>query len=244
MGWTVKQEKSLTYFFKQGWNYASLAKLFGRTEEAIKARLGKLGLIVYSYKPEKESKLSLNADETASSHISAPLKEQIIKISIDVRKLKSVFDTQVSSYKYFWFIAIISLAKERKELSLTYQRLVIRMAALAWPLVLDSEINFGERDMLSKYLYDVQRKTRTIKAASSRIVETSISQYYNTRGIKEILSPLLKNVPYRFLSPWVKFTTFEEVINKSKQDAFDGPYALYPDRIVLNPQWWEYIELH
>lgn len=244
MGWTAKQEKSLTYFFKQGKKYETLAKLFGRTEEDIKARLEKLGLIKYSYKPEKELNLSPYADETASSPISALLKEQTIKKAIDVRKIKSVFDTQVSSYNYFWFIAIISLAKERKELSLAYEKLLIRMAVLAWPIVLESEIDLGEKDMLSKYLYDVQRKTRTIKAASRRIIETSLSQYYNTMGIKDILSPLLKNVPYRFLSPWVKFTTFEEVINKSKQDGFDGPYALYPDRIVLNPQWWEYIENH
>lgn len=43
--WTAKQEKSLTYFFNQGKNYETLAKLFGRTEEDIKARLGKLGRI-------------------------------------------------------------------------------------------------------------------------------------------------------------------------------------------------------
>lgn len=43
--WTAKQEKSLTYFFNQGKNYETLAKLFGRSEMDVRLCLIKLGLI-------------------------------------------------------------------------------------------------------------------------------------------------------------------------------------------------------
>ena len=118
------------------------------------------------------------------------------------------------------------------------------MAALAWSIVLEDEISFGNTDMLSKYLKEIQRKTYIIKVASSRIVESSLSRYYDTMGIKQILSPLLKNVPYRFLSPWLTFTNNEDIREQSKKDSFDGLYALYPDRIVLKDEWMDYIEKH
>ena len=43
--WTENEEKSLIYFFNSGRDNATLAKLFGRSESAVKLRLSKLGLI-------------------------------------------------------------------------------------------------------------------------------------------------------------------------------------------------------
>ena len=55
---------------------------------------------------------------------------------------------------------------------------------------------------------------------------------------------MLKNVPYRFLSPWVKYTTDQEVIAASNEKNFTGMYALLDDRILLNEDWWDYIQDH
>lgn len=52
--WTENEEKTLTYFFKQGSDVATIAKLLRRTEVAIKSRLGKLGLINYTYGQDEE----------------------------------------------------------------------------------------------------------------------------------------------------------------------------------------------
>ena len=43
--WTGNEEKSLTYFFNSGRDIASLAKLFGRSESAVRLHLAKLRLI-------------------------------------------------------------------------------------------------------------------------------------------------------------------------------------------------------
>ena len=43
--------------------------------------------------------------------------------------------------------------------------------------------------------------------ATSNVVENHIKMHYDSKGVDKLLSPLLKNVPYRFLSPWVKYTT-------------------------------------
>ena len=157
-------------------------------------------------------------------------------------KLKTVFDNKVTSYKYFWFLSIISLAKEKNLLSLSYKSIVIRMAAMAWPMVFNYTIKLGKYDMMSKYLSEVLRNTSLDKTSSSQFVEKYLSNHYLPYGIKDILSPLLKNVPYRFLSPWIKYTSDEDVIGRSNRFDFSGPYSLTKNGIVLKEDWWDYIQ--
>jgi len=162
----------------------------------------------------------------------------------DFSTIKTIFDKKASSYKYFWFLAIISLAKEHDVLALTYKGIVTRMAAMAWPLVFEDEINLGKTDLMESYLTSVQKNTKLIPAATSNVVENYIKMHYESQGINRLLAPLLKNVPYRFLSPWVKYTTDAEVIAESNRRDFTGMYALSDNCIILNEDWWDYIQEH
>ena len=164
--------------------------------------------------------------------------------SIDTKKLEVIFDNKSTSYKYFWFMAIISLAKENQSLSITYKDILIRMAALAWPIVLRHKMNLGKQDMFFRYLSEIASRTSLDSRSTGRYVEYYLGVHYVNAEINRTLSPLLNNVPYRFLSPWVKFTTNKEVSERSKSVAFDGLYALYSDGIVLNSKWWHYINIH
>lgn len=163
---------------------------------------------------------------------------------IDFSTIETIFDKKATSYKYFWFLAIISLAKEHDVLAVTYKGIVTRMAAMAWPLVFEDEISLGKSDMMASYLLSVQKAARLIPAASSNVVENYIKMHYESQGIDRLLAPLLKNVPYRFLSPWVKYTTDQEVTAASNKRDFTGMYALSDNCIVLNEDWWGYIQEH
>ncbi len=164
--------------------------------------------------------------------------------SIDFKSLNKVFEKKASSYKYFWFMAIVSLAKENEQLCISFDDITIRMASMAWPIVFDNDIDLGKSDLMKKYLEDITKKTKLISAASSNVVETYLKQHYSSQGIDKILAPLMKNVPYRFLSPWVKYTTDNEVIEKSCSKNFNGLYAIQSNHIILDEEWWEYIETH
>lgn len=161
---------------------------------------------------------------------------------IDYSKIGEIFEKKASSYKYFWFLSIISLANERNQLKVTYKDIVIRMAAMAWPMIFEDEINLGKRDMISQYLSAVEKATKLIPAATSKVVENYLTQHYQSQGIDRILSPLLKNVPYRFLSPWVRYTSDDDVIMESNRRVFSGLYALNKEGILLNETWWNYIQ--
>lgn len=166
----------------------------------------------------------------------------VIKKEIDYKTLESVFDKKATSYKYFWFVSLISLAKESGKLVVPYKDIVIRMAALAWPIIFEYDIALNKIDMLPKYLEEITRKTKLIKSASSSVVNNYLTQHYNSQGIDKILTPLLKNVPYRFLSPWIPFTTNEEVVEKSQSSNYPCLYSLHENVVVLDEDWWEYID--
>jgi hypothetical protein len=139
-------------------------------------------------------------------------------------------------------MAIISLAKDKNSLTISYRDIVIRMATLAWPIVFEDEIDLGKSDMIAKYLNDILERSALIKNISNKVVEAYLSVYYDSDGIGKILEPLLKNVPYRFLSPWIRYTTDKEVVEKSNSADYACLYALQDNVIVLNEEWWDYIK--
>ena len=47
--WTSNEEELITLYYKQGYDFDSIANAMGRTEVSIKSRLASLGLIEYSY---------------------------------------------------------------------------------------------------------------------------------------------------------------------------------------------------
>lgn len=160
---------------------------------------------------------------------------------IDFKLLDKVFEKKASSYKYLWMIAILSLAKEKNSLSISYRDMTIRMASFAWPLIFEDDLDFGSSDRMKAYLIDVQKRTTLIPAATQNVVERYLNQHFESQGLDKILSPLLKNVPYRFLSPWIKFTTVEEVVDISNSKFYTGPYALHEEGILFDEDWWDYI---
>ena len=101
--------------------------------------------------------------------------------------------------------------------------------------------DFGKTDKIGDYLGKIIKNTQLIPSATSNVVNNHLQQCYESKKIGKILNPLLNNVPYRFLSPWVKFTTNEDVVEKSKKKDFTRPYALFDNYLILDEDWWDYI---
>ena len=151
-------------------------------------------LIIEKQKIEK-SKSEKSKVETQKTDI--PVKEPPViaakeeeRMPIDEKILRTVFDKKATSYKYFWMMAIISLAKENNHLSISFNDILIRWAAMAWPIVFEYEIDLGNGDMIRKYLEEVSKKTKLIKVASSRVVENHLKQHFTSLGVDKLLAPL------------------------------------------------------
>ena len=185
------------------------------------------------YKPRVEQIFKDNKDDLKTeSNIAEPF---------DYKSLKHIFDKKVTTYKYFWFLSIISLINEKHELTLSFDALVIRMASIAWPLVFVDNLDFGSQDMMRSYLSEIKKKTTLLSNASPKIVEAYLRNNYDKKYIHKNLAPLLKNVPYRFLSPWIKYVSDDDVIAKSNTNSYNGLYALRDKNIIMDEDWFEYI---
>ena len=167
--------------------------------------------------------------------------ETPIVAPLDADKLWHVFDSKASSYKFFWFLSILQLFKESKSSSIEYKTIVARMIANAWRYLFVYKATFPSSDQIPKYIDIIIPMYRLRISSSKDEVEGQILYYYNSAHLNRLLSPLLKNVPYRFLSPWIPFTSNEEVVAKSNEKDAKCLYALHDDHIEINPIWHDYL---
>lgn len=198
----------------------------------------------YVEEEKTEGSETINDSEVEMIHISKPHINVNEKKPIDTHKLKNIFANTKTSYKYLWFMSIISLAKEKGELKIYYKDILAKMAAIAWPMIFVDNVQLGNNDMISNYLNEIHRTTTLTFNSPSSAVNNYIIQNYTTHRIEQILSPILRNVPYRFLSPWIKYTTDNEVIEKSKEVNSNALYSLHDKYIIVNSEWWEFISSH
>lgn len=158
----------------------------------------------------------------------------------DFEKIKHAFDKKASSYKYFWFMSLLDIYKETQNEHILFKQILLKMVAKAWKYVFLLHGKFSRTDQLPKYLIELQTLTDLPNDAKESEVENELYKKYDSLGLESKLSPLLKNVPYRFLSPWIPYTNTSEVIKKSWREVARCPYALYhdlEDHLVISKLW-------
>ena len=65
--WTDEEEAQIKKYFLQGMNFQTIAEIVGRTEVAVMSRLGKMGLIDYTFGQKEEPKpLEVKREESTS----------------------------------------------------------------------------------------------------------------------------------------------------------------------------------
>ena len=168
-------------------------------------------------------------------------KEPISLKDIDIDKLRHAFDKKATSYKYFWFLAIIKIYHEIRKETILFKDILIEMASIAWRYVFVVECQFPSKDQLPVYLKAIQTGTYLARSAKENTVEETIRETFYEWKWNKLLMPLLNNVPYRFLSPWIPFTNNEEVIAKSNKTDSRCPYSIAKDHITINPLWIDYL---
>lgn len=161
--------------------------------------------------------------------------------AFDSSKLKSVFDSKVTTYKYFWYLGFLSILKEKQTKSIPIVDIEIMMIAKAWRYLYEAELDFGPSDQMKKIADDIRKKTYLIQNASESVVFNQL--HYHIDSLKGILAPLSKNVPFRFISPWIKYSSDQEVMEASHTQSA-APYALYKDRIEFDDNRLQYFTEH
>lgn len=162
----------------------------------------------------------------------------------DIDKMWHAFDKKATSYKYFWFLSIVQLYMEQLQTSISFRDITIRMMSNAWQYVYKEKGVFGKLDQIPKYVGEIKEFYRLSESLHKSRIEDRIKYYYEKDHLNRLLAPLLNNVPYRFLSPWIPFTSNEDVIAKSNAKDSKCPYSINDDSIVINPIWNDYLMEH
>lgn len=163
-------------------------------------------------------------------------------------RLGRIFRSTSATYKFFWFISLMQIHAKRKDLKVSVWDLVIRMVANAWYPIHYFRLSFGKSDSLYDIVKALQRLTGIPIDANNDVVIAGLTSRLNDKQIKEILNTLTLNVPYRFLSPWIKYLSDEDVIARSQRYENGCLYSLYKGNgdfyLLLNPIWDAYLHTH
>ena len=153
--------------------------------------------------------------------------------------LAGIFNSTSATYKYYWFVAMLDiLVKERKS-RMSFWEIIAGMVSESWFPIHYFKLSFGKSDSLFEKSMEIQ-KVFQISIESDK-EKTKRYLLENLNDTKKYLKVFSLNVPYRFLSPWIRYTCDEDVVKKSQNFENQCLYAIYGDEIVINEIWIDYL---
>lgn len=161
-------------------------------------------------------------------------------LKVSVSKLSSCFRNTSATYKFYWLLAIIESIEAGKEV-IPKNELFARMIANAWYTVNYFHISFGKQDKLQQAIEKLKEIEALDVDASSVIVFQKLIQSTNKKTIAE-LSHFDRNVPFKFLSPWLGSHNEKIMYERSQEKHFCHPYSLNKESIKIQHYWLNYFK--
>lgn len=129
---------------------------------------------------------------------------QILQSQIlTTRYLNRVFDNTVATYKYYWFLGILDLYVKQGKKRINVWELMITMVANAWYPVNYFRLSFGKSESLYDAILTLQRENNIPINLGIRELTCLLQELIQQVDIRKQLNFLQKNVPFRFLRPWI-----------------------------------------
>lgn len=165
---------------------------------------------------------------------------------LDVSKLAAVFNNTSATYKYYWLLSIIEACEEGGT-EILKRELFARMISNAWYTVNYFHVSFGTQDLIQNAIRTIaETESIPVNTRKELLVKTLLDSQNNTTH--SLLKHFDKNVPHWFLTPWIVRDRGEndsayrnKIYDQSRDFANQALYALYPDRVEINPAWTLYL---
>ena len=168
--------------------------------------------------------------------------------TLTTKALGNIFKDTSATYKFFWFVSILQIHARTDCEKISVWDLVIRMVANAWYPIHYFRLSFGKSDSLFSIVMEIHRITQIPIDANQETIISILTERSKEKDIKNQLSILTKNVPYRFLRPWIDTSDDRLMVQRSKTLENNCLYSLHKDQnefyILLNPVWKEYLHNH
>lgn len=166
--------------------------------------------------------------------------------------LAQVFENTTNSYKLFWFLAILSLMKRRKEeRSFRLADMFTEMAVAAWHPVCLYRLSLGREDKLQNVIKEILQISGLQPNAMYEDIRNFVA---GSAEAQAMLKSFKRFVPTRFLTPWFagqparrgddarRTREIETKANESQMTPDASLYYFERDSIRLNDSWWSFID--
>lgn len=165
-------------------------------------------------------------------------------IQLPVSRLSQIFNSTTATYKFYWFVALLDIVVKERKTKMSFWEIIAGMVAESWYPIHYFKLSFGKSDSLYDQSLALQQELNIpIDADKGRIKRVLLDSIGNSR-VKSLLRVFTLNVPYRFLSPWIKYSNDSNVVARSQQFENNCLYAINGETIELNPVWSEYLMEH
>lgn len=153
--------------------------------------------------------------------------------------LAGIFSNTTATYKYYWFVAMLDILVKERKTRMSFWEIIAGMVSESWYPIHYFKLSFGKSDSLFKQSLDIQQEFQiSIESDKEKTKKYLLEHLDDTKRFLKVFSI---NVPYRFLSPWIRYTNDEDVIKKSQSFENQCLYAIHGDKIVINEIWIEYL---
>ena len=165
---------------------------------------------------------------------------------LSTKNLSRVFNNTTATYKFYWFQSLLQMHNEEGIYRMNVWDLVIRMVANAWFPIHYFHLSFGSMDSLHRIVTELQWMTDLPMDAKKEEVVECLTARLDDKNVKDQLATLIRNVPYRFLSPWINYTSDADVIARSHAYENGCLYSIQKTKdefyITINPVWNKYLQ--
>ena len=168
--------------------------------------------------------------------------------TLPIHRLGRIFQNTTATYKYFWFLSILQIHAQTDNLKISVLDLLIRMVANAWYPVHYFRLSFGKMDSLHKIVTNLHTIAPIPIDTDVNTLCKELEKQIDRNTLEKELKILTRNVPYRFLSPWIDTPNDEEMLIRSHHFENECLYALHQEGkrlddfyIQLNPIWNSYL---
>ena len=163
---------------------------------------------------------------------------------LQISSLAGIFSNTTATYKFYWFVALLDIVVKERKTRISFLEIIAGMVAESWYPIHYFKLSFGKADSLYTQSQLLQQELGIpIDENKDGIKQILLDNLANNR-VKSLLRVFTLNVPYRFLSSWIKYTYDADVVNKSQKFENDCLYAIYSDEIVINEKWVDYLAEH
>lgn len=159
---------------------------------------------------------------------------------IPVQCLASCFRHKSTPYKFYWLISILQNVEQGKVV-IPKKELFAGMIANAWYTVNYFKISFGKQDKMQDAIQEIMKEEQIAVHENKDRVLRKLWFTKNPKTLS-LLNHFDTNVPHWFLSPWFKGAQKGEIYRQSQNLESGSLYALFSDRIEINPRWIEYLQ--